>query len=160
MSWFFVSNAAKRETGRAPGTPYERTAKYVISPVTSIKVVVADDSDVVRRAIRHLLQEHPEIELVGEATSFEETIQMTNDFKPHVVVMDVYMDRNNGESLTGTVSKLSTFPSRIVAISIFNDEQTKKLAESFGAVTLLDKIELSDILIPTIQKFAAPPANL
>jgi hypothetical protein len=41
-----------------------------------------------------------------------------------------------------------------VAISIFNDEQTKQLAESFGAVTLLDKMELSDILIPTIQKFA------
>jgi two-component system chemotaxis response regulator CheB len=63
-----------------------------------IKVLVADDSDIVRRAIRQLFQEHPEIELVGEATGFEETIQMTNDLRPHVIVMDVYMDRNNGDT--------------------------------------------------------------
>jgi DNA-binding NarL/FixJ family response regulator len=44
-----------------------------------IKVLVADDSDIVRRAIRQLFQEHPEMDLVGEATSFEETLQMTND---------------------------------------------------------------------------------
>jgi DNA-binding NarL/FixJ family response regulator len=119
-----------------------------------IKVLVADDSDIVRRAIRQLFQEHPEIELVGEATGFEETIQMANDLKPQVVLMDVYMNRDNGDSLTDIVSKLNACTSPIVAISIFNDEQTKKLAESFGAVTLLDKMELSDILIPTIQKFA------
>ncbi len=115
-----------------------------------IRVLLADDSVVVRRAIRGLLQQHPEIELVGEATSFEETIQMTNDLKPQVVVMDVYMNRDNGD----TVSKLNACTSRIVAISISNDEETKKLAGSFGAATLLDKMDLSDNLIPTIQKFA------
>jgi DNA-binding NarL/FixJ family response regulator len=81
------------------------------------KVLVADDSKVTRRAIRQLFQQHPEIELVGEATGFEEAIQMTNDLNPQVVVMDVYMDRNKGDSLTDT---LSACTSRIVAISISN----------------------------------------
>jgi DNA-binding NarL/FixJ family response regulator len=118
-----------------------------------IKVLVADDNAVVRHAIRQLFQEHPDIELVGEANGFEEMIQMTNDLKPQVIVMDVYMDRNKGD-LTDIVSKLNACTARIVAISISNDEETKKLAESFGAVTLLDKIELYDVLIPSIQKFA------
>ncbi|MGB2663488.1 MAG: hypothetical protein WAK48_05765, partial [Candidatus Acidiferrum sp.] len=96
---------------------------------------------------------------VGEATGFEEMIQMMNDLKPQVVVMDVYMDRNNAD-LTDTVSKLNACTSPIVAISISNDEQTKELAKRLGAVTLLDKMDLSDFLIPTIQKFALPPAKL
>jgi DNA-binding NarL/FixJ family response regulator len=119
-----------------------------------IKVLVADDNAAVRRAIRQLFQQHPEIELVAEATGFEEMIQMMNDLKPQVVVMDVYMDRNSAD-LTDTVSKLNACTSPIVAISISNDEQTKELAKRLGAVTLLDKMDLSDFLIPTIQKFVS-----
>ncbi|MGB7436401.1 MAG: hypothetical protein WBR26_05895 [Candidatus Acidiferrum sp.] len=52
------------------------------------------------------------------------------------------------------VARLNVCTSRIVAISIWNDEKTRELAESFGTVTLLDKMNLSDELIPTIEKFA------
>ena len=117
-----------------------------------IKVLVADDSDIVRRAIRQLFSEHPEIELVGEATDFSQTIRMANDLKPQVVVMDLHM--GDGDRLTDVMPHLSACTSRIVAISIWNDEKTKELAESFGAVTLLDKMNLSDELIPTIEKCA------
>jgi DNA-binding NarL/FixJ family response regulator len=44
-----------------------------------IKVLVADDSEIVRRGIRDLLRSHPEIELVGEAADFRETIKMMNE---------------------------------------------------------------------------------
>lgn len=56
-----------------------------------IKVLLVDDNDVVRRVIRGLLEQHPEIELVGEATGFAQTIQMTNDLKPHVIVLDLHL---------------------------------------------------------------------
>jgi two-component system, NarL family, nitrate/nitrite response regulator NarL len=124
-----------------------------------IKVLVADDSDIVRRAIRQLLQQHPEIELVGEAANFSETIRMAADLKPQVVVMDLHMDDGKFTPVE-VMSHLNAFTSRIVAISIWNDEKAKELAESLGAVAFLDKMDLSDNLIPTIQKFAVPPANL
>jgi hypothetical protein len=38
----------------------------------------------------------------------------------------------------------------LVAVSIANDEEAKALAQSFGAVTLLDKMKLFDELVPTI----------
>ena len=46
------------------------------------KVLLADDSDVVRRAIRSLLEAQPEVEVVGEAADFAQTIQMANELKP------------------------------------------------------------------------------
>jgi hypothetical protein len=52
---------------------------------------VADDSDIVRRAIRSILATQPEVELVGEAADFAQTIQMANDLKPQVIVMDLHM---------------------------------------------------------------------
>ncbi|MGB7496414.1 MAG: response regulator transcription factor [Candidatus Acidiferrum sp.] len=119
-----------------------------------IKVLLADDSDIIRRAIRQLFEQHSEIELVGEATDFPQTVQMANDLKPQVVVMDLHM--GDKDRLTDLMSHLKACTSRIVAISFWNDEKTRELAESFGAVTLLDKMNLSDELIPTIEKFSKP----
>jgi DNA-binding NarL/FixJ family response regulator len=120
---------------------------------TPIKVLLADDSDVARRAIRGLLEQNPMIDLVGEAVSFAQTIQMTNDLKPQVVLMDLHMK----DQTTFMIEDIKTqLDGLIVAISIANDRETKALAHSFGAVTLLDKTELADELIPTIEKFASP----
>lgn len=123
---------------------------------TPIKVLLADDSDVVRRAIRDLLDQYPEIELVGEAVSFAQTIQMTNDLKPQVILMDVHMK----DQATFTREDIKTrLNGRIVAISLANDGETKALADSFGALILLDKMELAVELIPTIEKLALPHTN-
>jgi DNA-binding NarL/FixJ family response regulator len=120
---------------------------------TPIKVLLADDSDVARRAIRGLLEENPMIELVGEAITFAQTIQMTNDLKPQVILMDVHMKDQATLAIEDIKTQLN---GRVVAMSIANDGETKALADSFGAVTLLDKAELVDELIPTIEKLASP----
>jgi DNA-binding NarL/FixJ family response regulator len=121
----------------------------------AIKVLLADDNDGVRRAIRQLLGEEREIELVGEATTFSQTIQMANDLKPQVVVLDLHM-RDEAALTPGDVtSGLDCRQTRIVAISVWNDEETKALAESAGAFALLDKMVLASDLIPTIKLAAA-----
>jgi chemotaxis response regulator CheB len=122
-----------------------------------IKVLLADDSDVMRRAIRSLLEENPDIRLVGEAVSFAQTIQMTNDLKPQVILMDVHMKDQATLTIEGIKAQLN---GRIIAISIANDEETKALAGSFGALILLDKMELVVKLIPTIAELALPARNI
>ena len=49
-----------------------------------IKVLLADDSDVMRRAIG-LLEQHSDIELLGEANNFTQTVEMTKDLKPQII---------------------------------------------------------------------------
>jgi len=50
-----------------------------------IKVLMADDSERMRTAMLRLLQEEPQIQVVGEASNFAETIQMITDFKPKML---------------------------------------------------------------------------
>jgi two-component system response regulator DegU len=123
----------------------------------SIRVLLADDSDVMRRAIRGLLAERLDIELVGEANDFTQTVEMTNEFKPQVIVMDLNM-KNDAMTLSDVKARLNDCDARVVAISFSNDETAQTLANKFGAVTLLDKMELADKLIPTIKKFSSPTA--
>jgi DNA-binding NarL/FixJ family response regulator len=125
--------------------------EIVAAPVT---VLLADDSDITRGAIRRfLLTNNKDIKLVGEAVNFAQTIQMSNDLRPHVIVMDLRMP-DDCENTPETIKARLNQSSQLVAISAWDDEQTKALAVSFGAAELLDKMKLSDLLVPTILRLA------
>jgi DNA-binding NarL/FixJ family response regulator len=125
----------------------------------TIKVLLADDSDVVRRAIRGLLEEHPDIELVGEVKDFTQMVEMTKDLKPEIILLDLHMKRDEVKLTPVGVKSRLNGGARIVAMSFSTDEEARALAESFGAVAVLDKAELAEELIPTIYKFSTPSAN-
>jgi DNA-binding NarL/FixJ family response regulator len=118
----------------------------------SIKVLLADDSDVMRRAIVTLLNEESSIELVGEAKGFAETIQLANALKPDVLLMDLHMSDEREYSPESVIVQLSTHAGCIVAMSVWNDEKAKALAERFGARVLLDKTNLYAELISAIKQ--------
>jgi DNA-binding NarL/FixJ family response regulator len=118
----------------------------------SIKVLLADDSDVMRRAIIKLLNEEPSTELVGEAKGFAETIQLANALKPDVLLMDLHMSDEREYSAESVRVQLSKDVGCIVAISVWNDEKAKALAQRFGARVLLDKANLYAELISAIKE--------
>ena len=120
----------------------------------SIKVLLADDSEIVRRAIRALLRSQPEIELVGEAADFRKTIQMMNELNPEVIVLDLHMPKGTEATLLDVKSHLN-HGSWLLAMSVSNDDETKALAESVSTFPLLDKMELSNKLIPTIMQLVS-----
>jgi two-component system, NarL family, response regulator NreC len=62
----------------------------------SVSVLIADDHGVVRKGLRLLLQQFPEIEVVGEAANGREAVRMTSELSPGVVLMDVAMPLLNG----------------------------------------------------------------
>ena len=115
-----------------------------------ITVLLADDSEIVRTAIARLLKDDPEIQLVAEAVNFPQTIRLISTVKPQLVVMDLHMDGERG--LTDVKSHLNG--SGLLAISLWNDIETRDLAESYGAAALIDKANLARELIPAIKQFA------
>ena len=115
----------------------------------SIKVLVADDSAILRHAIRNVLATQPEIEIVGEAANFAQAIQMANALTPHVIIMDLHMPDQNSINPLNVKSQLNR-GARTLAISIWTDEDAQALAWMLGAVTLLDKAKLASTLIPAI----------
>jgi two-component system, NarL family, response regulator LiaR len=112
----------------------------------SIKVLLADDSAITRRAIRGLLA-NTEIELVAEAENFAQAIKLMNELKPQVLVVDLHMNDK--------LPELKPCDARVVAMSFANDEEAWTLAAQLGADVLLDKTELFNELIPAIRTFAS-----
>lgn len=64
--------------------------------MSSIKMVLADDHKLVRQGIRSLLEMHPEIEVVGEASDGEELLKLISELAPDIVLLDVMMPNLNG----------------------------------------------------------------
>jgi DNA-binding NarL/FixJ family response regulator len=120
-----------------------------------IKVLLADDTSLMRKAIRTLLSHEPEIELVGEAQNFAETVSMTRKFKPQVVILDLHMPDSSHLTPMNVSEGLRAYAARVLAISVWNDEDTRALAQSYGATDLLDKMRLGQELIPAVMKLAS-----
>jgi len=118
---------------------------------TSITVLLADDSEIVRRAIRQVLATQSEIEIVGEAADFGQTVLMANTLKPQVIVLDLRMPDETKISSQHLKSHLN-HGAHLLAISFSNDDESKKLAENLGAAILLDKMALGETLIPAIRE--------
>ena len=119
----------------------------------SIKVLLVDGSDVMRSAIRQLLKNELGIEVIGTATGFAETIALTAALKPDVLLMDPHMPDEREYKPALVKSQIRLHTKCIVAMSLWNDDDTRTLAESFGAHVLLDKMNLYSELIPAIKRF-------
>jgi DNA-binding NarL/FixJ family response regulator len=116
--------------------------------MATIRVLIADDSELIRRTICALLEAEPTIAVVDEAGSYAELIGKLKEANADVVLMDVHMPG---------LSQLDAFKGRlsgscILAMSFWTNEETASLAASFGAVKLLDKTKLGSEIIPAIQE--------
>ncbi|MFC9635812.1 response regulator transcription factor, partial [Streptomyces mirabilis] len=66
----------------------------------TIRVLLADDQPVVRAGLRMLINDIPDIEIVGEAGTGAEAVQLATDLHPDVVVMDIRMPVMDGIEAT------------------------------------------------------------
>ena len=121
----------------------------------SLRVLLADN-EVMRKVIKYLLKGDPEMNVVGETFTFAETIRLTKELQPEVIVMDLHM--RDGEYVAPSQVKACLAGSRLLAISLQTGTGAKALADSFGAVILLDKLHLTAELIPAIKLYAGDKA--
>jgi len=129
-----------------------------LKPVLPIKVLLADDSEIMREAIKKLLVDEPRIQIVGEASSFATAMQLVADFKPKILLLDLHLPQKRDLQAPLVKSQLSCVE-YTVAISFANDEEAKSLAASYGACALLDKMRLYTELLPAIMQLVGSSAN-
>jgi two-component system, NarL family, response regulator DevR len=116
----------------------------------TISVLLVDHSETVRKAIAGLLRGDPEIQIVAEASSLTQTTLLLSKLGPKIVLMDVHLA--DAHIVTSSEFKSSLNGSSLLAISIWNDNETKALADSYGALEFLDKANLAYELIPAIKR--------
>jgi chemotaxis response regulator CheB len=119
-----------------------------------IAVLLVEDSDVMRLAIKRVLNSEPTIELLGEAVDLPEALQMTAELKPNVVLMDLHLPGEREFSPEFIKSQLLLSAKYVVMMSLSEDEEATALAKRYGAITLLDKSNLQASLIPSILQLA------
>jgi NarL family two-component system response regulator LiaR len=104
----------------------------------TISVMLIDDHRVVRQGLRDFLELQGDIEIVGEAGSGEEGVQLARELLPDVVLMDLVMPGIDGVETTRRVKQVSP-SSRVIVLTSFADDDKVFPAIKAGAISYLLK---------------------
>jgi DNA-binding NarL/FixJ family response regulator len=115
-----------------------------------IQVLIADDQAAFRRGLRALLHSAPDIAIVGEATSGEETIKVAEQVQPDVILMDLHMPPLGGLEATRRIIHSSPHI-RIIVLTMSDDDEYVFAALQAGARGYLLKGALKDELLRAIR---------
>src|SRR3954447_14724179 len=97
-----------------------------------MKVLLADDHQILREGLRSLLEKQPRTQLVGEAHNGREALRLTDELSPDVVVMDIGMPELNGIEATRAI--VGRHPSvKVVVLSMHSDRRFVAEALKAGA---------------------------
>ena len=119
-----------------------------------IKVLLVDDHSLVRRGFRRMLEDEPDLEVVGEAGNGEDATRLARELHPEVVVMDCALPGING--LQATRQILEDSPGTAVLMLSMHSEHTwVRQAIDAGAKGYVLKNAMDLELGPAIRKVAA-----
>jgi DNA-binding NarL/FixJ family response regulator len=116
----------------------------------SIKVVLAEDHEVVRQGLKTLIEREIDLEVVGEASNGKEAIDLTGEKLPDIVLMDITMPRLNGFEATRRI--LESFPDvKLLMLTAHDDKDYIFRSLEAGASGYLVKKTAADELIKAIH---------
>jgi DNA-binding NarL/FixJ family response regulator len=119
-----------------------------------VKILLADDHQIMREGLRSLIAKQPGIEVVAEAENGRTAIKLTRRFKPDVIVMDINMPDLNGIEASRQI--LVEFPgTRIIAFSMHTDHQFVAGALKAGVSGYLQKDSAFEELAQAIRTVVA-----
>jgi DNA-binding NarL/FixJ family response regulator len=110
-----------------------------------IRILIADDSAVCRRAALLLLAKLPQVEMVGAAEDGVDALALVASTRPDLVLMDLQMPRLNGLQATRKIR--AKFPGvRVIMITVHNSKEAKAASIAAGADRFIPKRCLRDEL--------------
>ncbi|MCX4639138.1 response regulator transcription factor [Streptomyces platensis] len=124
-----------------------------------IRVLLADDEQMIRHGVRVILQHADGIEVVGEAANGAEAVRLAAEHRPDVVLLDVRMPVLDGLAAVGPLVALDPGP-QVVMLTTFGDEDNVIRALRAGAMGFLLKDEGPQELISAVRAAAVGDAVL
>ena len=122
-----------------------------------VRVLVVDDQAPFRAAARAVIARVQGFELVAEATSGEQAVELVDQLRPTVVLMDINMGVMDGIEATRviTTARPATF---VILVSTYTESDLPAAARSCGAAAYVNKDELSPRVLRRLWEAGGDPA--
>jgi len=110
-----------------------------------IRIVIADDHPIFRKGLRHAIETDRELEIVGEAQDGMQALELIEELKPAVIVLDIEMPRKTGLEVARDIQKRN-LPVEIIFLTMYKDEDMFNEAMSLGVKGyILKECAVSDL---------------
>ncbi len=119
-----------------------------------MRILIADDHGIVRQGLRSLIEKHAEMEIVAEAEDGVTAVELTRQFTPDIIIMDITMPKLNGIEATRQIVD-SVPSSKVIALSMHAEGHIVKGVLDAGASGYVLKSYLFDELSRAIHAVAA-----
>jgi CheY-like chemotaxis protein len=120
-------------------------------PGNTIRLLLVDDHTMVRQGLRSLLESYEDVVIVGEGANGEEAIELVEQLRPALVVMDLNMPKKNGIEATARIK--ARWPETVViGLSVQAGEEARRAIINAGGAVLLTKEAAVDELYRTIRE--------
>lgn len=123
-----------------------------------MRILIADDSSLVRRGIAGLLSGDADLEICGEAADSNETLQKVDELRPDLILLDVSMPGMNGLN-TAQLLRQNLPALKILIISQHDPKQLLPRSLEAGAHGCVDKARLATDLLPTLRSLFKNPSS-
>lgn len=119
-----------------------------------LRILIADDHEIVRRGVRQIVEAHPGWEVCGEAADGQAALSMAIQEKPDVLVLDVSLPVMNGIAVTRRLRQDAPHI-KVLLFTMHDDDETVSAGLSAGARGYLLKMENEQLLEAAISALGA-----
>ncbi len=119
-----------------------------------LRILVADDHELVRRGIRGLLRAQRGWRVIGEATNGREAVEKTNKLKPDVAILDISMPDLDGLQATRQIREAAPRTSVVVLTMHESDQMVRRVLDA-GALGYVLKSDLAAHLVKAVKNVSA-----
>jgi DNA-binding NarL/FixJ family response regulator len=113
-----------------------------------LRILIADDHEVVRRGLCNLLQAREDWEVCGEATDGREAVEKASQLKPDIVILDIGMPNLNGLAATRQLARTNC---KIIVLTITDSDQVIREALDAGARGFVLKSDAARDLVSAVE---------
>ena len=119
----------------------------------ALRILIADDHDIVREGLRGLLESQPQWLICDEAANGREAVEKARQHSPHVVVMDFSMPELNGLEATRQI-RAALPQTEVLILTMHDSEQLAREFLAAGARGFLLKTHAKQQLVPAVSALA------
>jgi DNA-binding NarL/FixJ family response regulator len=116
-----------------------------------VKILIADDHEIVRQGIRRVLEVKPEWEICGEASNGQEAVRMAQELSPDIIIMDVTMPVMSGFEAADEISRLP-LGSRVLFFTMHDSGSMAGSIRKSGAHGYVVKSRAAQDLVQALER--------